>query len=81
MYGNYKDVQPGVGDILQGVVAGAIKDPTAPLKQYSALVNKALDTAIAKAKSEGAKVDRNDFTFSNWSADKNYLEQDYKSIK
>ncbi|UKS28476.1 sugar ABC transporter substrate-binding protein [Paenibacillus sp. HWE-109] len=81
VYGNYKDVQPGVGDILQGVVSGAIKDPTAPLKQYSDLVNKALDTAIAKAKSEGAKVDKNDFVFSNWSQDKNYIEQDYKSIK
>jgi multiple sugar transport system substrate-binding protein len=81
VYGNYKDVQPGVGDILQGVVSGAIKDPTTALKQLSDIVDKSLDTAIAKAKAEGAKVDKNDFIFSNWSSDKNYTQQDYKSIQ
>jgi multiple sugar transport system substrate-binding protein len=81
VYGNYKDVQPGVGDILQGVVAGAIKEPNTALKQFSDIVDKSLDTAIAKAKSEGAKVDKNDFIFPNWSSDKNYSQQDYKSIQ
>jgi multiple sugar transport system substrate-binding protein len=81
VYANYKDIQPGIGDILQGVVSGAVKEPAAPLKQLSDGVDKALDAAIAKAKSEGAKVDKSDFVFSNWSADKHYKAEDYKALK
>lgn len=80
VYANFKDVQPGIGDILQGVVAGALNDPEAPLKQLSDGVDKALDAAIAQAKSEGANVDKNDFVFPNWSSDKPYTAEDYKAL-
>ncbi|MHA0855720.1 ABC transporter substrate-binding protein [Paenibacillus sp. CMAA1364] len=81
VYANYKDVQPGVGDILQGVVAGALKDPSAPLKQLSAGIDKALNDAIEKAKADGANVGIDDFRFSNWSSDKDYTSADYDSIR
>ena len=81
VFAKYKDPQPGLGDILQGLVAGALKDPKAPLKQLSNSVNTALDQAIESAKSEGAKVDKDDFKFSNWSPDKDYSPEDYEAIR
>ncbi|MFC7679676.1 ABC transporter substrate-binding protein [Paenibacillus sp. GCM10028914] len=80
VYANYKDVQPGIGDILQGVVAGALNDPEAPLKQLSDGIDKALEAAITQAKSEGADIDKNHFIFPNWSSDKDYKAEDYKAL-
>lgn len=80
VYANFKDVQPGVGDILQGIVAGALNDPEAPLKQLSDGIDKALEAAIAQAKSEGANVDKNDFVFPNWSSNQPYTAEDYKAL-
>lgn len=76
IFGKYKDPQPGLGDILQGVIAGALKDPTDQLKILSKNVNSALDQAIDAAKAEGANVDKDDFKFSNWSSDKDYTDYD-----
>ncbi|MNH37022.1 hypothetical protein D3C79_978740 [compost metagenome] len=70
-----------MGDILQGVIAGALKDPTDQLKLLSNNVNTSMDQAIKAAQAEGAKVDKNDFNFSNWSADKDYSAADYEAIK
>ncbi|MBR2566073.1 MAG: sugar ABC transporter substrate-binding protein [Paenibacillus sp.] len=81
VFAKYKDPQPGLGDILQGVMAGAIKDVKDPLKFLSNSVNTALDQAIKDAQAEGAKVDKDDFKFTNWSADKDYSAEDYEAIK
>ncbi|MNZ67952.1 Bacterial extracellular solute-binding protein [compost metagenome] len=81
IFAKYKDPQPGLGDILQGVIAGALKDPTDQLKLLSNNVNTSMDQAIKAAQAEGAKVDKNDFNFSNWSADKDYSAADYEAIK
>ncbi|MFZ7947072.1 MULTISPECIES: ABC transporter substrate-binding protein [Bacillaceae] len=81
IFGKYKDPQPGLGDILQGVIAGALKDPKDQLKMLSKNVNTSLDQAIDAAKAEGAKVSKDDFKFSNWSPDKDYTAQDYEAIK
>lgn len=77
---NFKDPKPGLGDILQGVVAGAIKDASTPLKQLTNQVDKALDAAIEQAKAGGAKVERSDFAFPNWSVDKDYTAADYQAL-
>ena len=78
VFAKYQDPQPGLGDILQGTVAGAVKNPKDQLKQLSNQVNAALDQAIAAAKGEGAKVDKKDFAFPNWSPDQDYKPEDYK---
>lgn len=78
---NFKDPKPGLGDILQGAVAGALKDPATLLKQLSGQTDKALDAAIEQAKAGGAKVERSDFSFSNWSPDKDFSAEDYQALK
>ncbi|MDI4643813.1 ABC transporter substrate-binding protein [Cohnella hashimotonis] len=78
---SFKDPKPGLGDILQGVVAGSLKDPAAPLKQLSGQIDKALDAAIDQAKAGGAKVERSDFAFSSWSPDKDFSAEDYQALK
>ncbi|WHX50110.1 sugar ABC transporter substrate-binding protein [Paenibacillus woosongensis] len=81
VFANYKDPQPGLGDIVQGLVSGAIKDPKDALKFLSSSVNTAMDKAIKEAQANGAKVDKEDFVFSNWNADKDYTNEDYAAIK
>ena len=81
IFAKYKDPQPGLGDILQGVVAGALKDPKDQLKLLSKNVNTAVDQAIEAAKAEGAKVGKDDFKFSNWSPDKDYSPEDYEAVR
>ena len=42
--------------------------------------NKALDEAIAKAKADGAKVDRQDYVFANWDPFKDYGSAQYAEL-
>jgi multiple sugar transport system substrate-binding protein len=42
--------------------------------------NKALDDAIAKAKTDGAKIDRADFVFSNWNPSEDYGPSQYAEL-
>lgn len=81
VFAKYKDPTPGIGDILQGVIAGALKDPTDALNQLSNQVNTSLNEAISSAKSEGANVDLDDFVFPNWNPDQDYAAEDYESLK
>ncbi|MGG3926981.1 sugar ABC transporter substrate-binding protein [Metabacillus fastidiosus] len=80
IFAKYKDPQPGLGDILQGLVSGALKDPNDQLKLLSNNVDTALEQAIESAKAEGAKVDKDDFKFSNWSPDNDYTAKEYEAI-
>lgn len=81
VFAKYKDPQPGLGDILQGLISGALKDPKDQLKLLSTNVNNSLDQAIEAAKAEGAKVSKDDFKFSNWNPDEDYLADDYEAVK
>jgi len=78
---NYKDPKPSLGDIVQGIVSGALKDPAKPLQQLSAQVDGALNAAIEQAKASGAKVSREDFVFPNWNPEQDYTADDYKSAQ
>lgn len=81
IFAKYKDPKPGLGDILQGVMAGAVSNPQDILQQLSKQVDAGIDQAVAEAKASGAQVDRADLEFSNWSPDKDYLPSDYEAIR
>ncbi|MFC5649713.1 ABC transporter substrate-binding protein [Paenibacillus solisilvae] len=76
-------IKPAYSDILQSVLIGAQseKDIAKLLQAYDEKLNKGLDDAIAKVSGAGTNVSRDDFTFPNWDASKDYTQDDYKQLK
>ncbi|GAA0179145.1 hypothetical protein SH2C18_20690 [Clostridium sediminicola] len=71
VYVEYNDVSPGLGDLLQGVVAGAITDIDGNLKSLDERINEAFNNAIEAAKDKGVDVSKDDFNF-DWDPMTNY---------
>ncbi|MEQ4203998.1 extracellular solute-binding protein [Actinopolymorpha sp. B9G3] len=64
---------PTFSDTLVGLYTGQIKDGVeAAMRQMEDRLEKSLDDAIAKARSRGADVDRDDWVFSDWDPRKPY---------
>jgi multiple sugar transport system substrate-binding protein len=70
--------KPNLGQVVQGILTGQLPDPAKALRALSDRSEKALDDAIAKARSQGAQVSRDDWRFPNWDPTKDYGESDYK---
>jgi multiple sugar transport system substrate-binding protein len=73
-------IKPAFSDILQAVLTGAEKDAAPLLKAYDEKLNKGLDEVVNKVKASGVQVSRDDFTFPNWNASKDYSAEDYKQL-
>lgn len=80
VFAEFKDVNPGVGELLGGAVAGAVKDPASMLKAYSDQLERAWSAAVEAAKSSGNSVDASDFVFPNWDPMRDYGEADYAAL-
>jgi multiple sugar transport system substrate-binding protein len=72
-----KEVKPGLGEIVQGAFSGDVTDVRKALKELSDKSNKERDRAFAAAKAKGAKVEENDYIFSNWKPRTDYTKQMY----
>ena len=81
VYAEIKEIHPNVAELLQGVVAGAVKDPQKALKDLSERSETELARAVEAAKAKGAKVEMQDFTFPNWDPMKDYVAEDYKALQ
>ena len=77
----FKDVSPHAGEILGGVVAGAIKDYKGELTKYSNQLQKAWDSALATAKEKGIEAKGSDFEFPNWKPMENFTTKNYEELK
>ncbi|PRY20865.1 multiple sugar transport system substrate-binding protein [Aliiruegeria haliotis] len=62
---------------VQGLVAGELTGVAQEMKALKDRYNTALDAAFAKAKADGAAVDRADLVFSNWNPDEDFGAADY----
>ncbi|SDK18859.1 ABC transporter substrate-binding protein [Aliiruegeria lutimaris] len=62
---------------VQGLVAGELKGVAQEMKGLKDRYNAALDAAFAKAKADGAAVDRSDLVFSNWNPNEDFGAADY----
>lgn len=76
----YVDPTPNLAQAVQGLFAGELSDVKATLQGVADARNKALDEAIAKAKSDGAEVSRDDFVFSNWNPSEDYGPAQYAEL-
>lgn len=72
-----KAVKPNLKDIVQGYLTGQITDLKKALSKLNEDSEKALDSAIAAAVKDGAKVSREDWVFSNWDPSRDYGAADY----
>jgi hypothetical protein len=67
-----KPVTPHVGNIVQGYLAGSIKDLKAELKKLSDVTSADRDQAMTKAKAAGTKVSEADYVFPDWKPGQDY---------
>ncbi|TCN01437.1 carbohydrate ABC transporter substrate-binding protein (CUT1 family) [Paenibacillus sp. BK033] len=81
VFAAFKDVHPSLGELLAGVVGGAISDAPKKLHQLSEQLDRAWSEAIEAAKKNGAAVDAKDFEFANWKPLENYEADDYAAAK
>lgn len=75
-YAEVKDVQPNLGAIAQGMIAGSIKDVKPLLDKLTEDTTKEWKRA-----SEAVELDFAEFEFDNWDIRKPYLSEQYKELK
>lgn len=69
---NFKDINPHIGSIIQGYLAGQVKDLPAALRDLNGRFESMVDAAVKKAKDGGANVSRADWAFSDWKPGQDY---------
>lgn len=77
---NGKKPKENLGKILEGYMAGQIKDLEGTLGKLSADYNTALQDSIKKVSGGGAKVSLKDFTFPNWTPFEPYTKNKYDEL-
>ncbi len=80
VYIEYQDLQPNLGEVLQGLLTGQIADPAAAMQDLSDRANAELERAISAAQDKGAEVSRDDWVFANWDPGLDYLDEDYEAL-
>lgn len=76
----YVDPTPNMAQAVQGLFAGQLSDVRQTLQGVADARNKALDDAIAKARTDGANVSREDFVFTNWQPSEDYGPANYSAL-
>ena len=79
VYAEAKNISPSIGQIVQGVLTGGIKDYKASLNQLADATNTEWKRAIDATNAKGNKVSVSDFEYSNWDTNKDYTTADYAS--
>lgn len=77
---NGKKPKENLGKILEGYMAGQIKDIEGTLGKLSADYNKALQDSIGKVAAGGSKISLNDYKFPNWTPLQPYNKAKYDEL-
>ncbi|MEC0265333.1 sugar ABC transporter substrate-binding protein [Paenibacillus anseongense] len=78
---NGKKPKETVGKILEGYLAGQVKDVKAQLSQLTSGYNKALQESIDKVNKSGTPVQPSDYQFPNWTPLQPYSTDKYNELK
>jgi multiple sugar transport system substrate-binding protein len=70
-------IEPGIGELVQGMFSGDVTDMKAQLKTLSDKSNAAREKAIKEAKSDGIEVALDDFAFGDWTPGEDYGKDRY----
>lgn len=79
VYEEVKDITPNLGQIAQGVIAGAIVDYETELKQYAQKTKEEWQRAVDAVKAKGVEISMDDFEFKNWNPLEDYTTESYKA--
>ncbi len=79
VYAEMKPVTPGLGEIVQGVMGGAVSNVQATLQQYSDKLTAERDRALKVVKDKGVQVSLDDWIFPNWQPGQDYTTDRYKA--
>jgi multiple sugar transport system substrate-binding protein len=79
VYAEMKPVTPGVGEIVQGAMGGAVSNVKATLQQYADKLTAERDRAIKVVKDKGVQVSLDDWVFPNWKQGEDYTASHYKA--
>ncbi|MFE5322096.1 ABC transporter substrate-binding protein [Paenibacillus sp. NPDC056579] len=77
---NGKKPKETIGKLLEGYMAGQIKDLEGSLQKLSADYNAALQDSIKKVQGSGGKVTLNDYKFPNWTPFQPYSKNRYEEL-
>lgn len=72
-----KDIDPKLGDIVQGVLTGDVKDAKKALKELSDKSSKDRERALKAANKKDADVSMDDYAFPNWKPRQDYEKKNY----
>lgn len=72
--------QPGLGEIVQGVLAGSLTDIEAALADLNSRANADLAAGLDAAAADGASVTADDLAFPNWEPGTNYTAELYSEL-
>jgi multiple sugar transport system substrate-binding protein len=75
-----KTPEPDFDSVVQGLYTGQLSNPKQQMRATKERYERALEHAIKAARAKGAKVSRDDWTFSNWEPTKNYTADDYRAL-
>lgn len=76
-----RSVTPNLGQMLQGLFSGQIRDPKAAMQDLQDRSERELDRAVKAAADKGAKVSRDDYVFPNWDPMRDYTDADYTQVR
>lgn len=79
VYAEMRTVSPGLGEVIQGVFAGAVPDIRQALQDYQDAMTAERDRAIAVAVENGAQVSVDDWVFDNWELGTDFSPDQYSS--
>lgn len=75
-----KPIKPDLGETVQGLFTGQLRDTRAALKDLQDRAEAELARAIKAAQAKGAKVSRDDWKFPNWDPQKDYTQEFYDAL-
>jgi multiple sugar transport system substrate-binding protein len=73
VYGEMRDVTPGLGEIIQGAFSGSFDNPKPVLQQLDDQMNAERDRAIKVARQAGGQVSADDWVFADWKKGVDYI--------
>jgi multiple sugar transport system substrate-binding protein len=79
VYAEMRPVTPGIGEILQGAMSGAVTNVKAVLQQHADKLTAERDRALKVVKGRGVEVSLEDWVFPNWQPGEDYIAERYKA--
>lgn len=77
VYARMTPVSPNIGELVQGVFSGGVRDPQAAFADYASKMTAERAQAIEAVQAEGLDVSLDDWIFLNWKAGEDYGPEKY----